>query len=718
MPDIANQNTRLECPQRDNRVSFRLVDEHGQGSPYAGLPYLLHDQVGQIYTGELDNDGHASVNGIYSGPVILELSTASQGASDPWYEELIERKAFALALTELQVAAEQSPRGPRHPDGSTYLARERAEREQAAFLRVEVSDFVEAKAHLPARDSKWKPAPNPRLKACAGRACERPGVALEPGKHHVLEVKALRAYSPLLSRDKAFCALNAYHLAVLSNLAYAPFSEPTVGAYRSAPPPYSRPGSIGHVLHEQLPRLEHARQFDKARYPLLYEEVPYSKRLEVMPYDPERYRSEAEQGWRNPEDVHFLYHKETHTQAFITHSDKLVLISLRGTEPNLMLNDIRRDLDARQVPYEGKADTGQAHRGFHDGFIAARDFAMNYLRAFHRPEQSIIVCGHSLGGAVALLLAEWLRNNFSENTQLYTFGAPRAGDRLFVQQAQALTHHRLVNHNDPIPTVPSAWMDVEWKLALPAAVLATSLPGPGIALLLAGLINLRDDPYEHHGEQWHFMPRQGSASLLWQPGCDAISAQSCAHYASDVGLEGDMPRRASFLTQVIDFEHHSIASGYSAAAIATLLRWNASLSRQGQLFTEEEATALDEYAEKLEQAMADWRPATFQQFRHSARRRFDTRLYNKTDLELHALYQQGVMLARTVSSGERMRLTELRRHLAQAQRLIAPRQVFGEFAERDDLPALVTQWRAQADVQRIERVAKVKVSASPEQVSV
>src|SRR5690606_25013882 len=111
-------------------------------------------------------------------------------------------------------------------------------------------------------------------------------------------------------------------------------------------------------------------------------------------------------------------------------------------------------------------------------------------------------------------------------------------------------------------------------------------------------------------------------------------------------------------------------------------------------------------------------PATFQQFRHSARRRFDTRLYNKTDLELHALYQQGVMLARTVSSGERMRLTELRRHLAQAQRLIAPRQVFGEFAERDDLPALVTQWRAQADVQRIERVAKVKVSASPEQVSV
>lgn len=703
MPNMQyTQMDRLACPLRDNWISFRLVDEHGHGSPYAGLPYLLHDREGQSYAGKLDGDGFAKVDNIYSGPAVLDLSAGGQGTSDPWYADLMDREFFGLPLSALQIAAEQSPSGPRSPDGSTYLAKKRAEREQAVFLRVEVSDFVDAKAHLPPLDHTWQPESNSNLKEAAGQAKLRPGVALEPGRHHVLEVKALRAYSPLLSRDKAFCALNAYHLAVFSNLVYAPFSAPTEGIYQSAPPPYQHDGSIGQVLHEHLPRLERAHRFEQTDFRLLYEEVPYSKRLEVMPYDPDRYQAEAEQGWRNPEDVHFLYDEKTHTQAFITHSDKVVLISVRGTEPTH--KDILRDMDARQIPYGEGGGNGQAHRGFHGAFLAAREFVTKYLRAFYRPEQSIIVCGHSLGGAIALLLGEWLRNNWSENVQLYTFGAPRAADRLFVERAHLLTHHRLVNHNDIVPSVPSAWMDVEWKLALSAAVLAFTAPGPGITLLLAGLVNLRDDPYEHHGEQWHFVPRQGGASLLWQPGCAAISEQSCSLYASEVGLAGDMPRRASFLRQALSAAQHSIASGYSPNALANLLCWNASLARGGRLFSEEEATALSEYAEALEQAMADWRPATFQQFRHAARTRFDRRFYNKSDLEMRTLYEQGITLARTVSEQQKRQLAELRRILIQSQRPVTARHVFGEFAEREDLAEIVEQWRGQ-DVQRIERIA-------------
>src|SRR5690606_40168410 len=90
--------------------------------------------------------------------------------------------------------------------------------------------------------------------------------------------------------------------------------------------------------------------------------------------------------------------------------------------------------------------------------------------------------------------------------------------RAFVQRAASLVHHRLVNRDDFIPSVPAAWLDVEWKLALPAAILAiTNATTTSVALLIAGLINLRGDPYEHHGEQWHFIPRQQGASLLWQP---------------------------------------------------------------------------------------------------------------------------------------------------------------------------------------------------------
>ncbi|HTN31506.1 MAG TPA: lipase family protein [Pseudomonas sp.] len=729
MPTPANQIEALDCPLYNNWVSFRLVNEHAQGAPYAGLSYQLHDREGQIYTGTLDNDGFARVDNLFCGVLILGLATLSSGASGSWYEDLVIRPDFKIPLTALQIAAEQSPFGPRNPDGQTYLAEERAATEGAKFLRVEVSDFVEARAHLPDPDTQRQPRPSQGLRQSDGEDPQQPGIALAPNQHHVLEVKALRAYSPLLSRDTSFCALNAYQLAVLSACAYAPFSEekPFGKEYQSLPPPYSLHGSIGHVLRESLACGIKPTQFEPIkpkqtepaeRHHLLYEEVPYSKRLEVMPYDPARYRAEAARGWRNPEDVHFLFHEETHTQGFITHNDKLVLISLRGTEFKFPFSDLFQDLDARQVPYKGynEQDThkAQAHRGFHDAFLAAKEFVDRYLRAFHRPEMSIIVCGHSLGGAIALLLGEWLRHNWSKDVQLYTFGAPRAGDQAFVQGARDLIHHRLVNHNDPIPSVPSAWMDVEWKLALPATiVLLTSASTAAIPLLIAGLVNLRDDPFEHHGEQWHFLPRQEGASLLWQPGCEALSEQSCARYVNEIALKGDMPRRAAFLSQLFKAKQHFISTAYSRAALTNLLRWNASLARQGSLFTEEEAARYGEEVEQLEQKMAGWKPATYQQFRAATRVRFEPRFYNKSPIELRAMYERGEAVIRTVSIGQRKRLLELRRQLAQAQRPISAHQVFGEFADREDLAALLDEWRTKAEIQKAERIAYTRTAARP-----
>lgn len=714
-----NQTETLDCPLGNLWASFRLVDEYGRGSPYAGLNYRLWDRKGKALTGALDNDGFARIENLTAGVTRLDLSMLDPGTPGSYYEELTIRSDFKLPLTMLQIAAEQSSFGPRTSDGQTYLAERRAAAENARLLRVEVSDFVEAKGHLPDRDPKWQPRPSRDLQQNA-ELDGKPGIALESNQHYVLEVKALRAYSPLLSRDKSFCALNAYQLAVLSYCTYAPFSKekPLTKPYQSLPPPYSLPGSIGHVLRESLGRGVKATQFEVGKpekvphHHLLYEEVPYSQRLEVMPYDPKRYQAEAAKGWRNPENVHFLYHEETHTQGFITHNDKLVLISLRGTEIKVPFSDVFKDLDARQVRYEGyeKQDTheAQAHRGFHDAFLAAKKFAHRYLEAFYRPELSIIVCGHSLGGAIALLLGEWLRHNWSKNLQVYTYGAPRAGDRAFVQRAQELVHHRLVNHQDPIPSVPSAWMDVEWKLALPASFLISSTPAAGITLFLAGLINLRGDPFEHHGEQWHFVPRQEGGSLLWQPGCEALSEQSCAQYANEVAVRGDMPKRAGFLKQLANGDQHYIGTAYAPAALTNLLRWNASLARQGSLFTTAETARLRGYVELLEQRMADWKPVSFGQFKNAIRTRFEPRFYNKSDIELRKIHDQGVVLARTVSTEQQARLRDLRRKLAQAQRPITARQVFGEFADREDLATLIDEWRMQTEIRKAEQIAYVR----------
>lgn len=702
--------TTLACPQRTDWISFRLVDEHGDGKPYAKLAYVLHDSQGQQYQGTLDSEGLAIIRDIYCGPAVLELPGLDSGGLESWYEELIIRDSFKIPLTNLQIAAEQSPSGPRRSDGRTYLAEERAGLEAARFMRVEVSDLVKAKGHLPDPDPAWQPKPSVMLKHNAGLASECTGVALRPNCHQILEIKALRAYSPLLSRDKAFCAINAYHLAVISTFVYAPFGEPKqpTDAYASSPPPYNREGSIGHVLREQLARLEKATAFDSARYHLLYEEVPYSKRLEIMPYDPTRYQAEAAKGWVNPEDVHFLYDEDTDTQAFITHNDKLMLISVRGTLGN---QDILRDLDARQVPFaEG---SGQAHRGFYDSFQAAKEFVERYLDAFYTGEQTLIICGHSLGGAVALLLAEWLRTNWSHDIQLYTFGAPRAGDRAFVQGAQGLAHHRLVNHNDPIPAMPFAWLDAEWNMVSAGTVVLFSSPLLGVALLLGGLLNLQGDPYEHHGQQRHFVPRKpgggSEVSILWQPDCALIDEQACARYAGAIDLQGDMPKRMSFIGQAFAGAEHSSDSGYSRAMLTTLLRWNASIEeREGVLFTPSEIHDIDKLIQLAEAELASWQPRGFMEFRRAVRVRHDSRFYNKSDLELRQMYDAGIALARSLGRQQRNALERAKhRLLNEAGKILTANDVFGDLIHRHDLPELVAQWRGLEQNQKAEKLADI-----------
>jgi len=72
--------------------------------------------------------------------------------------------------------------------------------------------------------------------------------------------------------------------------------------------------------------------------------------------------------------------------------------------------------------------------------------------------RSILVTGHSLGGAMATLAALDLRTRYQEeyNVRMITFAAPRVGDRFF---ANVFNEHvpdavRAVHDKDPIPGVP------------------------------------------------------------------------------------------------------------------------------------------------------------------------------------------------------------------------------------------------------------------------
>ena len=65
--------------------------------------------------------------------------------------------------------------------------------------------------------------------------------------------------------------------------------------------------------------------------------------------------------------------------------------------------------------------------------------------------------GHSLGGAVASLAADWLKKKAGKSVKLYTFGAPRVGTYFFAKSTtdnlKVENIHRVYHQTDPVPMV-------------------------------------------------------------------------------------------------------------------------------------------------------------------------------------------------------------------------------------------------------------------------
>ncbi|MFJ4547066.1 lipase family protein [Pseudomonas sp. NPDC088885] len=671
------------CPRRSHSTSFQLVDEFGDGKPYAGLAFEIVDYEDTIYTGKLDAKGFGKVDNHHCGPLVLKASRPFEG-SDTLYKALIKRPYYPVPITELQVRAEKTRFF--HKTGVRTQANPAKDlAETNAYCQIEVSELVNHIAHLPPlalrRDPPnmvvhklMHPAPKSRSFTVVDRSAldaglsvlfskadmatvelgffppppKPEGIALLPNKHHVLEVRPMRALRPMLSTGDEFCALNLYQLSLMATLSYTDFGqEPNTQPVRTDSVSFTVQPSSGHWFGHALPQFDELWKVDalqtKKFYPL-YEEVPYSKRLEVVPFDPSLYpevnNPDLGDQQEHPAKLHFFddRHKDnsTDTQAFITHHDELILISVRGTSE--MKPDAMRDGDAYQVPFE--EGEGKVHRGFYGGAQAVYPFVVSYLERFYSG-QKLLITGHSLGGAIALILSEMLRRNqrYLPQIVLYTYGAPRAGDTTFIDSAKALTHHRIVNQNDPVPSVPATWMNTfanpkPMYIANGAVLVIT--PAAGFALLVWGMTNFFGDEYGHHGALRHFMPvvfgKQHQSSILWQPGCSIINDHGCAEALQNIN---GLPKRGSFLKQLFAAGDHSMVGSYIPCCWASLRRWQEALQLKRSLVTPREfewvSGALENIRKQLRAVEREIQAHPSAYVRHQERNHKTTVLNNEID---------------------------------------------------------------------------------------
>lgn len=488
---------------------------------------------------------------------------------DELYKDLRNRPHYPLPITELQVRAEKTrflnPSGARTQSNP-------AQAQAGFFCQVEVSELVAHRAHLPPLAPRNFP-PQHHVHSLMRRPSEAAamaelgfgptppkvqGIALLPNKHHVLEVRPLRALSPVLSTGEEFCSLNLYQLALMATLSYSPFGQvpakqPVVSDSVSFP---TQP-SVGNWFGDALAKSDELWQVDaqqaggKTYYPL-YADVAYSKRLEIVPFDPELYPdvNSPDLGVRqeHPDRLHYFddakKDNRTDSQAFITHNDELILLAVRGTAGGA---DVLRDLDAAQVPFE--KTNGKVHNGFYGSAKVVHEFVTTYLDKFYSG-QKLVITGHSLGGAVALLVAEMLRSNqkYAANIVLYTYGSPRVGDKTFVENAKALVHHRIVNQNDPVPSVPAIWMNTSWRMSGAGLLFMLANPAIGGVVLFLSPVNITGEPYTHHGTLRHFMPVSFAdghkSAILWTPGCKTITERGgAAVCAKALDAKNGLPKR-------------------------------------------------------------------------------------------------------------------------------------------------------------------------------
>jgi hypothetical protein len=136
-------------------------------------------------------------------------------------------------------------------------------------------------------------------------------------------------------------------------------------------------------------------------------------------------------------------------------NENTAMVAIRGTKT---IWEWIADIDAAPVPYIPCPEAGLVHMGFQLVYEHIRGSVTTILKSKCAGAKRILVTGHSLGAAVAVLCGFDIAKNMKlgPTPELNTFAGPRAGAPDFSASFNALIPEctRVVNFMDVVPQVP------------------------------------------------------------------------------------------------------------------------------------------------------------------------------------------------------------------------------------------------------------------------
>ncbi|WP_205950607.1 lipase family protein [Pantoea stewartii] len=479
-----SHNVASSGKQKSYWVEFQLVDE--QNAPVANMPWTAESS--HPISGPVENfnyTGQSDVNGL----IRIDMKHALE---------------LRLTLDGNQLATEMEKRALRVSRDAENDSVVRTEAEEKGYIwhYAVIGELCRTLPSVELRNGEvWPPFHFPQNKIMKGVVIR----TNELEKRHVIEICPFRAWELVLHHQNDYSMANAINLGLISDLAYDDIDLITKYFIKKC---------------QDLSTIP-SRKIGKSKINALVVDVPYSDRY-FLPIDIDSTKTEDPEG---------------DTQLYYVYNNNKIVIAWRGTAS---LTDGITDASFRPVESDScniKSEctslvpVGKVHTGFWAGYTLIERMFENQLNELSNKIEGrdLFICGHSLGGALALIHSAKLKES---KPLLYTYGMPRTFTKNAVDVLSSITHYRHVNDQDPVPSVPPE-ADLDNQLYKLWGPLGTTLGFLwSVVELTASQIVEWGDCFWHHGNTVAFLTttqsrkwQQCSIELPYPRNCMTIQAR-------------------------------------------------------------------------------------------------------------------------------------------------------------------------------------------------